>query len=46
MVQLLLGVVQQGLRVAKVAAERGVSSGMIGKTVGIDPSVVLIASAE
>jgi hypothetical protein len=46
MVQLLLSVVQQGLRVAKVAAERGVSGGRIGKTVRVDPSVVLVASAE
>jgi hypothetical protein len=46
MVQLLLGVVQQGLRVAKVAAERGVSSSLIGKTIGFNPSVVLVASAE
>jgi hypothetical protein len=46
MVQLLLSVVQQGLRVTKVAAERSVSSGLIGKTVGVDPPVVLIAGTE
>jgi hypothetical protein len=45
-VQLLLSVVQQGLGVAKVAAERGVSGDLIGKTVGVDPSVVLIAGIE
>jgi hypothetical protein len=46
MVQLLLSVVQQGLCVAKVVAERGVSGGVIGKTVGVDPSVVLVAGTE
>jgi hypothetical protein len=46
MVQLLLSVVQQGLRVAKVAAARSVSGGLIGKTIGVDPSVVLVEGAE
>jgi hypothetical protein len=46
MVQLLLSVVQQGLRVAKVAAERSVSGGLERKAIGVDPSVVLIASAQ
>jgi hypothetical protein len=46
MVQLLLSVVQQGLRVAKVAAERSVSGGLIGKTAGVNPSIVLVAGAE
>jgi hypothetical protein len=46
MVQLLQSVVQQGLRVAKVATEQSVSSDLIGKTVRVDPSVVLVASAE
>jgi hypothetical protein len=46
MVQLLLSVVLQGLRVAKVAAEWSVSGGLIGKTVRVDPSVVLVASAK
>jgi hypothetical protein len=46
MVQLLLSVVQQGLRVAKVAAERSVNGGLERKAIGVDPSVVLIASAQ
>jgi hypothetical protein len=46
MVQLLLSVVQQGLRVAKVAAERSVSGGLIGKTVRVDPPIVLVVGAE
>jgi hypothetical protein len=46
MVQLPLSVVQQGLHVAKVATEGSVSSGLIGKAVGVDPPVVLIASAQ
>jgi hypothetical protein len=32
--------------VAKVAAERGVDSGLVRKTVGVDSPVVLVASAE
>jgi hypothetical protein len=36
MVQLPLGVVQQGLRVAKVATERSVNGGLVGKTIGVD----------
>jgi hypothetical protein len=39
-------VVQQGLRVAEVATEGSVSGGLVGKAVGIDPPVVLIASAQ
>jgi hypothetical protein len=46
MVQLLLSVVQQGLRVAKVAVERSVSGGLERKAVGVNPSVVLVASAQ
>jgi hypothetical protein len=46
MVQLLLSVVQQGLPVAKVMAERSVSGGLERKAVGVDPSVVLVASAQ
>jgi hypothetical protein len=46
MVQLPLSVVQQGLLVAEVATEGGVCSGLVGKTVGVDSSVVLVASAK
>jgi hypothetical protein len=46
MVQLPRSVVQQGLRVAEVATEGGVRGSLIGKTVGVDPPVVLIAGAE
>jgi hypothetical protein len=46
MVQMLLSVVQQGLRVAKVAAESSVDGGLVRKTVGVDSSVVLVASAK
>jgi hypothetical protein len=46
MVQLLLGVVQQGLRVAKVAAEQSVSDGLERKAIGVDPPVVLVASTQ
>jgi hypothetical protein len=46
MVQLPLGVVQQGLRVAKVATERSADGGLVRKTVGVDSPIVLVASAE
>jgi hypothetical protein len=46
MVQLPLSVVQQGLRVVEVATERGVGSGLEGKTLGVDPPVVLVTSAQ
>jgi hypothetical protein len=46
MVQLPLSVVQQGLRVAEVVTEGGVSGGLVGKAVGVDPPVVLVVSAE
>jgi hypothetical protein len=46
MVHLLLGVVQQGLHVAKVAAERSVSGDLERKAVGVDSSVVLVASVQ
>jgi hypothetical protein len=46
MVQLPLSVVQQGLRVTKVATEGGVHSSLVGKTVGVDPPLVLVAGAE
>jgi hypothetical protein len=38
--------VQQGLRVAEVAAEGCVSGGLVGKAIGVDPPVVLVASAQ
>jgi hypothetical protein len=46
MVQLFLSVVQQGLRVAEVSTERSVGGGLEGKTIGVDPPVVLITSAQ
>jgi hypothetical protein len=46
MVQLLLSVVQQGLRVAKVAAEQSVSGGLERKAIGVDPPVVLVVSPQ
>jgi hypothetical protein len=46
MVQLPLSVVQQGLRVAEVAAEGSVSGGLVGKAIGVDPPVVLVESAQ
>jgi hypothetical protein len=45
-VQLLLSVVQQGLHVAKVAAERSVSGGLERKALRVDPSVVLVTNAQ
>jgi hypothetical protein len=38
--------VQQGLRVAKVAAERSMNGGLVRKAIGVDPPVVLVASAQ
>jgi hypothetical protein len=46
MVQLPMSVVQQGLHMAEVATEWGVCGSLIGKTVGVDSPIVLIASAE
>jgi hypothetical protein len=46
MVQLPLSVVQQGLRVAKVVTERSVGVGQVGKTLVVDPPVVLVTSAQ
>jgi hypothetical protein len=46
MVQLPLSVVQQGLRVAKVAVERSENGGLERKAIGVDPSVVLLMSAQ
>jgi hypothetical protein len=46
MVQLPQGVVQQGLRVAKVATEGGVRGGLVRKAVGVDSSIVLVVGAE
>jgi hypothetical protein len=42
-VQLPLGVVQQGLHVAKVATEGGVCGGLVRKAVRVESSVVLVA---
>jgi hypothetical protein len=46
MVQLPLSVVQQGLRVAEVTTEGGVCGSLVGKSVGVNSPVVLVASAE
>jgi hypothetical protein len=46
MVQLLLSVVQQGLHVAKVAAEQSVSGDLERKAIGVDPPVVLVVSTQ
>jgi hypothetical protein len=43
MVQLLLGVVQQDLRVGKVAAEGGRQRGLDRKALVVAPPVVLVA---
>jgi hypothetical protein len=45
-VQLPLGVVQQDLRVAKVATEGGVCGGLVRKAVGVESPIVLIVGAE
>jgi hypothetical protein len=39
-------VVQQGLHVAEVVAEGCVSGGLVGKAVGVDPPIVLVAGAQ
>jgi hypothetical protein len=46
MVQLPLSMVQQGLRVAEVATERCVRGGLVGKAIGVDSFVVLVAGAK
>jgi hypothetical protein len=46
MVELPLSVVQQGLRVAEVATEGSVCGGLVGKAIGVDPPVVLVAGAQ
>jgi hypothetical protein len=43
---MLLRVVEKGLRVAEVAAERGVRGGLVGKAIRVDPPVVLIAGTK
>jgi hypothetical protein len=37
---------QEGLRVAKVAAEWSVNGVLVGKAIGVDPPVVLVVSAQ
>jgi hypothetical protein len=46
MVQLPVGVVQQGLRVAKVVTEGGVCGGLVRKAIRVDSPIVLVAGAE
>jgi hypothetical protein len=46
MVQLPLSVVQQGLHVAEVATERSVGGGLERKTIGFNPPIVLVTSAQ
>jgi hypothetical protein len=46
MVQMLLSVVQQSLYVAEVAAEGGVCGGLVGKAIGVDPPIVLVAGTK
>jgi hypothetical protein len=46
MVQMLLRVVQESLGVADVAAEGSVHGYLVGKAIGVDPPIVLIASAK
>jgi hypothetical protein len=46
MVQLPLSVVQQGLCVAEVATEWSVGDGLEGKTLRVDPPIVLVTSAQ
>jgi hypothetical protein len=38
--------VQQGLRVAEVVAEGSVSGGLVGKAVGVNPPIVLVAGTQ
>jgi hypothetical protein len=46
MIQMPLSVVQQGLHVAKVAAEQSMNGGLVRKAIGVDPSIVLVMSAQ
>jgi hypothetical protein len=46
MVQLPLSVKRKGLHVAEVAAEWSVGDGLEGKTLRVDPPVVLLTSAQ
>jgi hypothetical protein len=46
MVQLPLSVVQQGLRVAEVVTEGSVCGSLVGKAIGVDPLIVLVAGAQ
>jgi hypothetical protein len=46
MVQMLLRVVQKSLGVAEVAAEGGVRGSLVGKAIGVDPPVVLVAGTK
>jgi hypothetical protein len=46
MVQMLLRVVQKSLGVAEVVAEGGVRGSLVGKAIGVDPPVVLVASTK
>jgi hypothetical protein len=46
MVQMLLRVVQKGLGVAEVAAEGGVRGSLVGKAIGVDPPIVLVAGTK
>jgi hypothetical protein len=46
MVQMLLRVVQKGLGVAEMAAEGGVRGSLVGKAIGVDPPVVLVAGTK
>jgi hypothetical protein len=46
MVQMLLHVVQKSLGVTEVAAKGGVRSSLVGKAIGVNPPVVLIAGTK
>jgi hypothetical protein len=46
MVQILLRVVQKSLGVPEVAAEGGVRGRLVGKAIGVDPPIVLVASTK
>jgi hypothetical protein len=46
MVQMLLRVVQESLGVAEVAAKGSVHGCLLGKAIGVDPPIVLVASAK
>jgi hypothetical protein len=43
---MLLRVVQKSLSVAEVAAEGGVRGSLVGKAIGVDPPIVLVASTK